>query len=571
MRTAPTSWGCSSSRRAPRPRPRARPRARPLRRRPAASLVCQCAACGSVHVLGAMRKSQGHRADACKRAPPGRLPADPAQTLTLTPAPALRQVQDTVPVHVAQMSQNVAPRAARTPCQHPHIDASAPAAAGAGHNPHPRGAHAPAGGAARAARGARLAARPRRRAAPEPARAPRAQDLGLLPDLWAVPVWEPLCTLERRPCCIWASCRGASALRALPGAVVRAGGRAVSFLGRTAAKLCMRPQHFAPAARAVPGFLPKRRPWKSGCQRAAVYDSPTLIPDGAARAARDAALEALAPLGTLGAGVWGGDAIYLWARLPPGARALRCLAARPGPALRACAPAAGPGSGERPLPCLPMRVARAGLARVHIGLSWLGRPPGDCWSRRQRECRVLPFSDTFAQAATTTAPWWPGSCTRTRWPSSRGPPAAARGTSAWRSGSRRPARSARRLRGWAARCGSWPRRGSASCRRGGMQGASAWGAGGQGLARLPARASACSGAAAHSREAASRPGPGPLSGRPPCGLGEPRRRQRARGAGDASFAGGVAAQELDDAAPGPQGTFAGLSGRPVRRACASQG
>jgi len=149
----------------------------------------------------------------------------------------------------------------------------------------------------------------------------------------------------------------------------------------------MRPQHFSPAARAVPGFLPKRRPWKSGCQRAAVYDSPTINPDGAARAARDAALEALAPLGTLGAGVWGGDAIYLWARLPPGARALRCLAARPGPAPGACAPAAGPGSGERPLPRLPMRVARAGLARVHTGLSWLGRPPGGCWSRRQRECR----------------------------------------------------------------------------------------------------------------------------------------------------------------------------------------
>ncbi len=152
----------------------------------------------------------------------------------------------------------------------------------------------------------------------------------------------------------------------------------------------MRPQHFSPAARAVPGFLPKRRPWKSGCQRAAVYDSPTINPDGAARAARDAALEALAPLGTLGAGVWGGDAIYLWARLPPGARALRCLAARPGPAPGACAPAAGPGSGERPLPRLPMRVARAGLARVHTGLSWLGRPPGGCWSRRQRECRFYP-------------------------------------------------------------------------------------------------------------------------------------------------------------------------------------
>lgn len=34
---------------------------------------------------------------------------------------------------------------------------------------------------------------------------------------------------------------------------------------------------------------------------------------------RKAALEALAPLGTLGAGVWGGDAIYLWAQLPRGA------------------------------------------------------------------------------------------------------------------------------------------------------------------------------------------------------------------------------------------------------------
>ena len=35
---------------------------------------------------------------------------------------------------------------------------------------------------------------------------------------------------------------------------------------------------------------------------------------------RDAALEALAPLGTFGDGIWGGDAIYLWARLPSGAR-----------------------------------------------------------------------------------------------------------------------------------------------------------------------------------------------------------------------------------------------------------
>lgn len=33
---------------------------------------------------------------------------------------------------------------------------------------------------------------------------------------------------------------------------------------------------------------------------------------------RAAALEALKPLGTLGDGVYGGDAIYLWARLPKG-------------------------------------------------------------------------------------------------------------------------------------------------------------------------------------------------------------------------------------------------------------
>ena len=33
---------------------------------------------------------------------------------------------------------------------------------------------------------------------------------------------------------------------------------------------------------------------------------------------REAALEALAPLGSFGKGIWGGDAIYLWARLPAG-------------------------------------------------------------------------------------------------------------------------------------------------------------------------------------------------------------------------------------------------------------
>lgn len=33
---------------------------------------------------------------------------------------------------------------------------------------------------------------------------------------------------------------------------------------------------------------------------------------------RQTLLEALRPLGTLGDGVWGGDAIYLWARLPNG-------------------------------------------------------------------------------------------------------------------------------------------------------------------------------------------------------------------------------------------------------------
>ncbi len=35
------------------------------------------------------------------------------QTLTLTPAPALRQVQDTIPIHAAHMSQQVALRALR--------------------------------------------------------------------------------------------------------------------------------------------------------------------------------------------------------------------------------------------------------------------------------------------------------------------------------------------------------------------------------------------------------------------------------------------------------------------------
>lgn len=54
-------------------------------------------------------------------------------------------------------------------CRDPH--SSALASPGAGHDPHPCGAHEPAGGAARAARGARLAARPHRRAAPESVRA----------------------------------------------------------------------------------------------------------------------------------------------------------------------------------------------------------------------------------------------------------------------------------------------------------------------------------------------------------------------------------------------------------------
>ena len=34
---------------------------------------------------------------------------------------------------------------------------------------------------------------------------------------------------------------------------------------------------------------------------------------------RQKALEALEPLGTLGRGLFGGDAIYVWARLPPDA------------------------------------------------------------------------------------------------------------------------------------------------------------------------------------------------------------------------------------------------------------
>lgn len=33
---------------------------------------------------------------------------------------------------------------------------------------------------------------------------------------------------------------------------------------------------------------------------------------------RETVLEALAPLGSLGDGLYGGDAIYIWARLPPG-------------------------------------------------------------------------------------------------------------------------------------------------------------------------------------------------------------------------------------------------------------
>ena len=33
---------------------------------------------------------------------------------------------------------------------------------------------------------------------------------------------------------------------------------------------------------------------------------------------RAAVLEALKPLGTLGKGVYGGDAIYIWAKLPAG-------------------------------------------------------------------------------------------------------------------------------------------------------------------------------------------------------------------------------------------------------------
>ena len=33
---------------------------------------------------------------------------------------------------------------------------------------------------------------------------------------------------------------------------------------------------------------------------------------------RAAALDALSPLGTLGKGVYGGDAIYIWAKLPEG-------------------------------------------------------------------------------------------------------------------------------------------------------------------------------------------------------------------------------------------------------------
>jgi hypothetical protein len=34
--------------------------------------------------------------------------------------------------------------------------------------------------------------------------------------------------------------------------------------------------------------------------------------------ARSAALDALSPIGELKRGVWGGDAIYLWAKLPEG-------------------------------------------------------------------------------------------------------------------------------------------------------------------------------------------------------------------------------------------------------------
>jgi hypothetical protein len=36
---------------------------------------------------------------------------------------------------------------------------------------------------------------------------------------------------------------------------------------------------------------------------------------------RDTLIEALSPLGKLNDGFYGGDAIYIWARLPPGARA----------------------------------------------------------------------------------------------------------------------------------------------------------------------------------------------------------------------------------------------------------
>jgi hypothetical protein len=42
--------------------------------------------------------------------------------------------------------------------------------------------------------------------------------------------------------------------------------------------------------------------------------------------ARSAALDALSPIGELNRGVWGGDAIYLWAKLPEGVRGHPVLA-----------------------------------------------------------------------------------------------------------------------------------------------------------------------------------------------------------------------------------------------------
>lgn len=42
---------------------------------------------------------------------------------------------------------------------------------------------------------------------------------------------------------------------------------------------------------------------------------------------REALLDALSPLGTPGKGVWGGDAIYFFARLPKGLSCVPCRAA----------------------------------------------------------------------------------------------------------------------------------------------------------------------------------------------------------------------------------------------------